>query len=48
MVGDAAGDSGEVWVRRGEEVEGYVRGEDLWWQGRGEEGGETGLEGTDC
>ena len=34
MVGYAAGDGGEVWVCGGEEVEGYVWGEDVG--GRGE------------
>lgn len=28
----------------GEEVERYMRGEDFGWEGRGEEGGEEGLE----
>lgn len=44
MVGDAAGDGGEVRVGGGEEVEGYVRGEYFLRQGRGEESGEMGLE----
>lgn len=44
MVGDAAGGAREVGVRRGEEVEGYVRGEDFGGEGGGEEGGEAGLE----
>lgn len=44
MVSNAARDGGEVRVRRGEEVEGYVRGEDFLWQWGGEEGGEAGLE----
>ncbi len=44
MVGDAAADGGEVWVGGGEEVEGYVRGEDFGGEGGGEEGWEAGLE----
>lgn len=45
VVGDAARDGGEVWMRGGEEVEGYVRREDFGGEGRGEESGEAGLEG---
>jgi hypothetical protein len=37
-------DGGEVGVRRGEEVECYLRGEDGGGEGREEEGGEEGLE----
>lgn len=48
MVGDAAGDRGEVGVRGGEEVEGYVRGEDLRGKRGGEEGRETGLKDAYC
>ena len=47
MVCDTAGDGGEVWVRGGEEVECYVRGEDVWGEGGGEEGGEVGLEDSE-
>lgn len=43
MVGDAAGDGGEVRVGGGEQVEGYMRGEDFRGKGRGEEGREAGL-----
>ena len=44
VVGDAAGDGGEVRVRGGEEVQGYVWGEDFGGEGGSEEGGEAGLE----
>jgi len=44
MVGDAAGDGGEVWMRGGEEVEGYVGGKYFGGKGRSKEGGEAGLE----
>ena len=47
MVCDAAGYGREVWVRGGEEVECYVRGEDVWGEGGGEEGGEVGLEDSE-
>ena len=47
MVGDAAGDGGEVWVCGGEEVQGYVWREDFGGEGGGEEGGEAGLEDTE-
>lgn len=45
VVGDAARDGGKVWMRGGEEVEGYMGGEYFSGQGRGEEAGEAGLEG---
>lgn len=44
MVGDAARDGGEMGVRGREEVEGYVGGEYLHREGRGQEGREAGLE----
>ena len=48
MVGDTAGDGGKMRMCRGEQVEGYVRGEDFGGKRRGEEGWEAGLEGADC
>lgn len=39
-------DGGEVRVGRGEEVEGYLRGEDGGGEGCEEQGGEEGLEGS--
>ena len=47
MVGYAAGDGGKVRVSGGEEVESYVGGEDFGGEGRGEEGGEAGLEDSE-
>lgn len=47
MVGDAAGDGGEVRVGGGEEVEGYVGREDFGGEGGGEEGWEAGLEDSE-
>ena len=47
MVGNAAGDGGEMGVCGGEKVEGYVWRKDLCGEGRGEEGGEAGLEGLE-
>ena len=47
MIGDAAGDGGEVGVRGWEEVEGDVGGEDFLREGGGEEGGEAGLEDSE-
>lgn len=44
MIGDAAGDGGEVRVSGREEVELYLRGKDVWRERRGKDGGETGLE----
>lgn len=46
-VGDAAGDGGEMGVRGGEEVEGYLRGEDFLGEWGLEEGWEAGLEGSE-
>lgn len=47
VVGDAAGDGGEVRVRGGEEVQADVGGEDFGGEGGGEEGREAGLDGTE-
>lgn len=46
-VGDAAGDGGEMRVGGGEEVEGYLRGEDFLGEGRLEERWELGLEDSE-
>lgn len=44
MVGDAAGDGGEVWMGGGEQVESDVWREDFGGKRRGEEAWESGLE----
>lgn len=44
MVTNAAGNSGEMWVCRGKEVERYMRREDFLREGRSEKRGQAALE----